>query len=262
MNFKNDFKFRKGGKTMRFARSLSEILKSCFSTFQPFTFSTIAFAVVAAMAATAANAAATTAGTEDEPQRVVFRFGNSEKQSSDTITSQRGVRRWLDDGRRIIFMLADSCHEAESLLRAVPESVDGTDDSDGPFFQLVLDSGEKVTRLSYDDLARYIPNYSDSESFTDLSPESDIDLGRGWRLTRIEIVPTVVPGLETVQGWTARLELSQKETGASDRLQLSSDWHERDIQGAASGIVGSLFGTIPGQAEEKILGREWDKNLT
>ena len=201
-------------------------------------------------------------GTEDEPQRVVFRFGNSEKQSSDTITSQRGVRRWLDDGRRIIFMLADSCHEAESLLRAVPESVDGTDDSDGPFFQLVLDSGEKVTRLSYDDLARYIPNYSDSESFTDLSPESDIDLGRGWRLTRIEIVPTVVPGLETVQGWTARLELSQKETGASDRLQLSSDWHERDIQGAASGIVGSLFGTIPGQAEEKILGREWDKNLT
>ena len=44
---------------MRFARSLSEILKSCFSTFQPFNFSTIAFAVVAAfLAATAANAAA------------------------------------------------------------------------------------------------------------------------------------------------------------------------------------------------------------
>ena len=201
-------------------------------------------------------------GTEDEPQRVVFSFEESEKQNHDTMTSQRGVRRWLADGRRIVFMLADSCHEAESLLRAVPESAGGTDDSDVPFFQLTLDSGEKVTRLSYDDLARYIPNYSDTESFADLSPESDIDLGRGWRLTRIEIVPTMVPGLETVQGWTARLELSQKETGASDRLQLSSDWHERDVQGTASGIVGSLFGTIPEQAEKKILGREWDQRLS
>ena len=199
---------------------------------------------------------------KDESEQVVFPFEDLESHDRDLMPSQRGLRRWLNDGRRVVFMLADSCHEAESLLRLTPEPADETVDLQTPFFQLALDSGEKLTRLSYNDLSPYIPDYSDPESFANLSSETNIDLGRGWRLTRIEIVPTMVPGIETIQGWTARLELNQDETGAVDRLQLSSDWHERDIQGSTSGIVGTLFGTIPQRTEQKVLGREWDERLS
>ena len=60
MNLKNHIKLRKEGKTMRFARELIEGLKSNFSTFQLFNFSTRsarACAFVAAVAATTAQAA-------------------------------------------------------------------------------------------------------------------------------------------------------------------------------------------------------------
>ena len=198
-----------------------------------------------------------------EREEVVFDFENPEKRSSDVVLSQRGIRRRLKDGKRVIFTTVDSSREAESLLRLATTETCTADDSDKTtFFQLALNNGENVTRLSFEDLFRYIPDYSDSEKFANLSPEADIDLGRGWSLTRIEIVPTMVPGLETIQGWTARLELSHRETGAFDRLQLSSEWHERDIQGTVSGIVGSLFGTIPERTQNKILSREWDESLS
>ena len=196
-----------------------------------------------------------------ESEEVIFDFEKLEKHSRSVVPSQRGIRHWLEDGTRVVFMLADSCREAESLLRLTPDDAESAGDSNGAFFQLALDSGDKVTRLSYEDLSRYIPDYSDPENFAALSSEADIDLGRGWSLTKIEIVPTMVPGLETIQGWTARLGLRQRETGEFDRLQLSSDWHERDVQGAVSGITGSLFGTIPERSRQKVLGRDWDERL-
>ncbi|MGI5831799.1 MAG: cytochrome c biogenesis protein [Thermoguttaceae bacterium] len=198
---------------------------------------------------------------ENRTEEVLFRFDNLQSQPKDTVVSQRGIRRWLPDGTRVVFSLADSCGQALSALRLTPEMPDPDSPQQPPLFELAFDSGEKLTRIPYSELNNHVPDYSDPNKMETLSPEVDVDLGRGWHLVRIEIVPTIVPGLETIQGWTARAELRQNETGKTDRLQLSSDWRERDIQGELSGITGALFGALPNRSETKILGRRWDKCL-
>ena len=62
MNFKKHRNFRKEGKSMRFARRLSETVKSCFSTFQLLNFSTLL--AVALCAATS---------SADVPQVLTYR---------------------------------------------------------------------------------------------------------------------------------------------------------------------------------------------
>ena len=199
---------------------------------------------------------------QNKTEEVLWNFSNLEKTDRKTVVSQRGIRRWLSDGTRVVYTLADSCREAESLVRLADIKADPLLNSGESLFFLAFDSGETVTRVPYTELRRYIPDYSDPEKTSSLSPEADLDLGSGWHVTRIEIVPTMVPGIETIQGWTARIQLKNVENGAADTMQLSSDWHERDLQGSRSGVTGTLFGILHEEQERKILGRRWDKRLS
>lgn len=199
---------------------------------------------------------------QSKTEEVVWDFSNLEKTDRKTVVSQRGIRRWLSDGTRIVYTLADTCREAESAVRLADINADPLLSAGDPLFFLAFETGGTVTRIPYDVLRRYIPDYSDPEKTSSLSPEADFDLGCGWHVAKIEIVPTMVPGIETIQGWTARIQLKNQTSGAADSLQLSSDWHERDLRGSRSGVTGALFGILPERQERKILGRRWDKRLS
>ncbi|MBR5627373.1 MAG: hypothetical protein IKW74_07120, partial [Thermoguttaceae bacterium] len=159
--------------------------------------------------------------------------------------SRRGFRQILPTNERIIFMIADSQQELDAILTTVPER---NENENALLSEVTLSAGGTVFHLATDTL----------EKLNDQGKLAETPLleGTGYKITRFQMTPSLLPELQTLQGWTVQLDV-ESPTGRQALLQLHSELPERNLQAGEIQVFGSLW-VNAGQTQRKAqFGRQW-----
>ncbi|MCF0234726.1 MAG: hypothetical protein HUK22_07100, partial [Thermoguttaceae bacterium] len=82
----------------------------------------------------------------------------------------------------------------------------------------------------------------------------------GWQIVGFEVSPTLVSGVEELQGWTATLQL-QSPLGELAEASLNSELSERNRLPENGRVFGALWLDTPA-GEDSAYGRKWNPALT
>ena len=90
--------------------------------------------------------------------------------------------------------------------------------------------------------------------------EKNVTLGeKGWKIVAFETTPTLLQGVEELQGWTARIIL-QSPQGTREEATLQSELPERNRYPESGRVFGAIWLAEP-SGDDNEFGRAWSKSL-